>query len=223
MSEVDIFQTILNNTNYHLSLFSDEEIDELRSQVFHQQRSGKDIPFIKCVVRKKEIQLTSEEIVRQLYAKRLMKKYEYASDRLAFEYAVNSLKEIILEMEEEVLANAGVDVFEEVFGIDLDEKTVPVAHTLNLIAGDIKESRILHQYDLGFKAKAKHKVRWGVTSFSLKAISIFLNLAGVWRLICRREGLITQRINTSGSFFLSMSAFWRWWVCREIHLHKAFL
>ncbi len=46
-----------------------------------------------CIVRDKEIQLKPEEIVRQLYAVRLIKEYGYPKKRLAFEYPVNFGKE----------------------------------------------------------------------------------------------------------------------------------
>ena len=86
-----------------------------------------------------------------------------------------SLKTIILEMEDEVLANAGVDVFEElfklifaklydeskskedekenvlkIFGIDFDERAARVARTLNLIAGG-GETNVLYLNSLDYK------------------------------------------------------------------------
>lgn len=40
MATEDIIQTILKDTNYHLSLFSDEEIDNLRNKVFTKETRG---------------------------------------------------------------------------------------------------------------------------------------------------------------------------------------
>ena len=37
MTSEDIIQTILKDSNYHLSLFSEEEIDELRKKVFTKE------------------------------------------------------------------------------------------------------------------------------------------------------------------------------------------
>ena len=45
-------------------------------------------PFVTCIVRDKEIKLTPEEVVRQLYAERLMTEYGYPKERLVFEYPV---------------------------------------------------------------------------------------------------------------------------------------
>ena len=47
------------------------------------------IPYIKCIVRNKDIQLKPEEIVRQLYAKRLIEQYGYTTERITFEYPVS--------------------------------------------------------------------------------------------------------------------------------------
>ena len=50
---------------------------------------GRENLFVECIVREKDIQLKPEEIVRQLYAVRLIRRYGYAKTRLAFEYPVN--------------------------------------------------------------------------------------------------------------------------------------
>ena len=89
MTQPDIIQTILKDTNYHLTLFTEDEIDALRAKVFIKKHRGKDTPFIKCIKREKEIQLKPEEIVRQLYAKRLIDKYGYPKQRLDFEHIVH--------------------------------------------------------------------------------------------------------------------------------------
>ena len=88
MAQIDILQTILKDSNYNLSLFSDNEIEALRKKAFTKETRGKKTPFIKCVVRDKDIQLKPEEVVRQLYATKLIEQYGYPKKRLAFEYAV---------------------------------------------------------------------------------------------------------------------------------------
>jgi len=88
MKQTDILQSILNDCNYNLSLFSAEEIEELRKKVFTKEARGKETAFIKCVVRDKDIQLKPEEVVRQLYAKKLIEQYGYPKRRIAFEYPV---------------------------------------------------------------------------------------------------------------------------------------
>jgi len=85
---LDIIQTILRDTHYHLSLFSDKEINVLRSKTFTKQVRGKETAFVSCIVRNKDIQLKPEEIVRQLYATRLIEYYGYPKKRIAFEHKV---------------------------------------------------------------------------------------------------------------------------------------
>jgi type I restriction enzyme M protein len=86
----DIIQTILKkDNNYHLSLFSENEINALRKRVVTKTIRGKETPFVKCVVRNKNIQLKPKEIVRQLYARRLLNEYGYPPERLAFEHKIS--------------------------------------------------------------------------------------------------------------------------------------
>lgn len=89
MADVDILQDILKDSNYHLSLFSAEEIEALRAEIIIRETRGKGTPFVLCIVREKEIQLKPEEVTRQLYAARLIKEYGYPKARLAFEYEVS--------------------------------------------------------------------------------------------------------------------------------------
>lgn len=85
----DIIQTILKDCNYHLTLFSTAEIDSLRKEIFTKTTRGKETPYVKCIVRGKDILLKPEEIVRQLYTARLINEYGYPKKRLAFEYPVS--------------------------------------------------------------------------------------------------------------------------------------
>jgi type I restriction enzyme M protein len=88
MTQDDIIQTTLKDSNYHLSLFSEDEIVALRKKIVIKESKGKKSPFVTCIIRNKDIQLKPEEIVRQLYTTRLIQQYGYPKKRLAFEYAV---------------------------------------------------------------------------------------------------------------------------------------
>ena len=94
MTQSDIIQTILKDSNYHLDMFSADEIESLREKIFTKTAREKEIPYVKCIVRGKDIQLKSEEIVRQLYASRLISVYGYPKSRLIFEYPVNFGRQI---------------------------------------------------------------------------------------------------------------------------------
>ncbi len=84
MTQPDIIQTILKESNYHLELFTKAEIQELRQKV-----EGNEKPFIYCSIRRKAVQLKPEEVVRQLYISRLLKQYQYPQKRMRLEHLVN--------------------------------------------------------------------------------------------------------------------------------------
>ena len=62
---------IFTNTSYGDSLFTAEEIRAIDSNITIREVKGKEVPYTKCLVRGKEIKLTPEEYVRQLYIYRL--------------------------------------------------------------------------------------------------------------------------------------------------------
>ena len=88
MRQSCIIQSILKDSNYHLALFAADEITALQEKVLAKSARGKEMPFVKCIVRDKDIQLKPEEIVRQLYAARLINQYGYPKTRIKFEYFV---------------------------------------------------------------------------------------------------------------------------------------
>ncbi|MFQ5687902.1 MAG: restriction endonuclease subunit R, partial [Candidatus Scalindua sp.] len=61
MTQPDLIQTILKDSNYHLALFTEDEIEALRSKVFTKTTRGKETPFVTCIIRDKDIQLKPEE------------------------------------------------------------------------------------------------------------------------------------------------------------------
>ena len=93
MPQEDIIKPIFKDSNYHLSLFSDDEIAALSNKIVIKESKSRKTPFVTCIIRSKDIQLKSEEVVRQLYAARLIEQYGYPKKRLAFEYQVNFWRE----------------------------------------------------------------------------------------------------------------------------------
>ncbi len=89
MPQPDIIQTILKDSNYHLDLFTDPEVQSLREKIFIKTVRGKETPHIKCIIRNNEVQVKPEELIRQLYAARLLHRYHYSPDRVRFEHLVN--------------------------------------------------------------------------------------------------------------------------------------
>ena len=89
MTQPDLIQTILKDSNYHLDLFTEPEVQTLRQKIFIKTVRGKETPHIKCIIRNNEVQLKPEELIRQLYATRLLNRYHYSPDRVRFEHLVN--------------------------------------------------------------------------------------------------------------------------------------
>ena len=80
---------ILKDSKYGLGQFTQDQIDQLgRNIIINKNKKGKDIPHIKCLVRGKEIKLTPEEIVRQLYVMVLRDVFGYPLERMELEYSV---------------------------------------------------------------------------------------------------------------------------------------
>ncbi|MDX2240116.1 MAG: N-6 DNA methylase [Leptolyngbyaceae cyanobacterium bins.302] len=79
---------ILKDSDYKLSQFKLEEVDWLEESIFLKQTKKGETPYIKCLVKGTDRQLTPEEIVRQLYLKVLLDRYGYPADQVRVEYEV---------------------------------------------------------------------------------------------------------------------------------------
>jgi len=85
-----ILANILHDSDYKLGQFKDEKITKLENNiVFKQDKKGSDIAYIECLIRKKQIILTPEEVVRQLYLMVLIDDYHYPNSRIAVEESVS--------------------------------------------------------------------------------------------------------------------------------------
>lgn len=85
-----MIQNILKESKHGLSQFSKEKIDDLEKRIISKTDKKRQYHFyIKCLVRKKEIRLTREEIIRQLYLLVLHQDFEYPLERMQCEYPVN--------------------------------------------------------------------------------------------------------------------------------------
>ena len=58
---------LFKNTTYDDTLFSDEAKSAVSARIFMKAVRGNEVPYITCAIRNKEIKLTPEEAVRQLY------------------------------------------------------------------------------------------------------------------------------------------------------------
>jgi len=78
----DVFNVSV--TEHGAELFSDAAIHHIESLLL--ERKGK--PYIRCLVRKTEVQAKGEEIIRQFWIYRLIHHYKYPIARLAVEYPI---------------------------------------------------------------------------------------------------------------------------------------
>lgn len=72
--------SIFKDSQHNISIFQDEEIAVLEKKIIVKNKK----PYVECIIRGKEIQLKPEEVVRQLYASKLMKKYGYPRQRIKY-------------------------------------------------------------------------------------------------------------------------------------------
>lgn len=80
---------ILKGSEYSLGLFKQQYINDLEKSITTKRnKKGVEDAYISCIIRKKEIKLTPEEIVRQLYTRTLINDYSYPENRIVFEFPV---------------------------------------------------------------------------------------------------------------------------------------
>jgi len=82
-------QDILKDTNYKLTQFKTEYINELNNSIEVKEQKNGPAPYVVCKVRNKSIKLTPEEIIRQLFLLTLHHEYEYSYSRMQIEYTVH--------------------------------------------------------------------------------------------------------------------------------------
>ncbi len=80
---------ILKDSNYKLSQFSQDKINALELTIIMKSVRDQFYPYVNCLKRKKEIRLTPEEVIRQLYMMVLHEDYGYLLERIELEYPVS--------------------------------------------------------------------------------------------------------------------------------------
>ncbi|WP_236633070.1 N-6 DNA methylase [Campylobacter armoricus] len=84
-----MIEEILKDSDYKLDLFSKKAIAKLETKIIAKtNKNNQIIYYTNCLVRDKEIKLTPEEIVRQLYIDKLLNEYNYPKDRIKVEYEI---------------------------------------------------------------------------------------------------------------------------------------
>lgn len=86
---------ILKDSAYKTEQFSQESIDSLNGRIIEKtDKKGKPYGVVECLVRKKQITLKPEEVVRQLLIDKLINDYGYPVSRMQLEYPVYFGREV---------------------------------------------------------------------------------------------------------------------------------
>ncbi|EOS7966716.1 N-6 DNA methylase [Enterococcus hirae] len=90
MTDSKIILSIVEESDYKIEQFNETEIKAVEKLISTKQnKKGKDVYYIKCQVREKDIKLTGEELVRQLYIYKLMNTYKYPKEEMELEHSVS--------------------------------------------------------------------------------------------------------------------------------------
>ena len=86
---------ILKDSAYKTEQFSQISIDKLNERItVKTDKKGKTVAVVDCLVRKKQITLKPEEVVRQLLIDKLINDYNYPVSRMQLEYPVYFGREV---------------------------------------------------------------------------------------------------------------------------------
>ena len=85
-----IISKIVADSSYKIEQFNQTEIDSVESLItIKTDKKGKEVYYVKCQIRDKDIKLTDEELVRQLYINKLINEYNYPKEKMELEYSVS--------------------------------------------------------------------------------------------------------------------------------------
>ena len=86
---------ILKDSSYKTEQFSSEAINNLNTRLTEKEdKNGKKYAVVNCLVRKKDIRLNPEEVIRQLFVDKLINEYGYPVSRMKLEYQVHFGREV---------------------------------------------------------------------------------------------------------------------------------
>ena len=86
---------ILKDSAYKTEQFADEAIAKLNEKiVVREDKNGKQYAVVECLVRKEDIKLNPEEVVRQLFIDKLINEYGYPVSRMKLEFPVYFGREV---------------------------------------------------------------------------------------------------------------------------------
>ena len=85
---------LFSGSAHKSTIFSPAQIDFVERNAYTKIVRGKLTPFIKCLVRGKEIRLSPEEAVRQMFIRKLIDEYGYKPAQMAVEHPIHFGREV---------------------------------------------------------------------------------------------------------------------------------
>lgn len=85
---------ILKDSEYKAQQFSQEAINRINERIAEKEGKAGMQAYVECLVRKKQIKLSPEEVVRQLFIDKLINDYGYPVSRMQLEYPVYFGREV---------------------------------------------------------------------------------------------------------------------------------
>lgn len=79
---------LFRGSTHKASVFGREAVEWLESRIAMKQSRSGEVPYVKCIIRNKEVRLTPEEAVRQMYVYELIHKEGYPAERIQLEQLI---------------------------------------------------------------------------------------------------------------------------------------
>ncbi len=85
---------LFRGSSHKASVFGREAVEWLESRIAMKAARNGEVPYVKCIVRNKDVRLTPEEAVRQMYVYELIHVYGYSADLIKLEHPVHFGREV---------------------------------------------------------------------------------------------------------------------------------
>ena len=94
MTTILTIDELFRGSTHKASVFSPEAVSYLEGAVFMRPSRGGEVPYVRCLIRDKDVRLTPEEAVRQLYVYDLIHVEGYSAENIRLEHPVHFGREV---------------------------------------------------------------------------------------------------------------------------------
>ncbi len=88
MTTILTIDELFRGSTHKASVFSPEAVSALEDAVFMKPSRGGEVPYVRCLIRDRDVRLTPEEAVRQLYVYDLIHREGYPAERIKLEHRI---------------------------------------------------------------------------------------------------------------------------------------